>query len=360
MPPWSERDVAVLRSRLLEWYATCGRDLPWRGAEPYAVWVSEMMLQQTQVATVLPYYRRWLERFPTVADLAAAAQQDVLKAWEGLGYYARARNFHRAAQLVAERHGGRVPDEVEALQQLPGIGRTTAGGIVSAAFDRPAAILDGNVKRVLVRLAGLTDPPARLQRQLWALSERVLDRDRPREFNQALMDLGATVCTPRRPACPRCPWREVCRARTLGIQEQLPVSARPAPLPHKRIGVAVIWDGKKILVDRRPAKGLLGGLWEFPGGKIEPGETVEQCIAREIAEELALTVEVGAHLITVTHAYSHFRVTLHVHHCRYLGGEPQRLACDEVRWATRSELADLPFPRANQKIIAALPASSPF
>ncbi|ERN41992.1 A/G-specific adenine glycosylase [Rubidibacter lacunae KORDI 51-2] len=356
------KDIEQLRRSLLGWYAQHGRDLPWRRTrDPYAIWVSEIMLQQTQVTTVLPYYQRWLERFPTVFALARADLQSVLKVWEGLGYYARARNLHRAAQMVVDDCDGRVPREVNVVMQLPGIGRTTAGGLLSAAFNLPVPILDGNVKRVLTRLSGSTLPPTAAQRLLWQLSEQLLDRNQPRDFNQALMDLGATLCVPRQPSCPLCPWRECCVAYHLGLQEQIPVSARSPDLPHKHIGVAAIWNDRgQILIDRRPARGLLGGLWEFPGGKIEPGETVEDCIAREITEELAIAIEVGDRLVEVTHAYSHFRVTLYVHHCRYLEGEPQPLACEEIRWVKPSELVEFPFPRANLRIIEALPPTSPY
>ncbi|HEY9600145.1 MAG TPA: A/G-specific adenine glycosylase [Allocoleopsis sp.] len=341
---------------LLNWYATAKRDLPWRrDRDPYKIWVSEIMLQQTQVKTVLPYYQRWLELFPTIEALASADLQQVLKAWEGLGYYTRARNLHRCAQELMQKYGGVFPTEFEDVLALPGIGRTTAGGILSAAFNRPVAILDGNVKRVLARLIALPVPPAKAMKQLWELSEALLDREQPRDFNQALMDLGATVCTPKNPSCPSCPWMYHCQAYNLGIQSQIPMRETSSPLPHKIIGVAVIWnEQEQILIDRRRPEGLLGGLWEFPGGKIELGETVEECIKREILEELGIEIEVGDRLITIEHAYSHFRVTLTVHHCRHIAGVPQPLECDEVRWVTLDELDQFPFPKANTQIIAAL------
>jgi A/G-specific adenine glycosylase len=347
-----------LREALLAWYADRGRTLPWRNiANPYAIWVSEIMLQQTQVKTVLPYYQRWLEQFPTVAVLAAADQQTVLKAWEGLGYYSRARNLHRAAQRIVAEHSGEIPRDFAALTALPGIGKTTAGGILSSAYNLPHAILDGNVKRVLARLVALPVPPNRALATLWALSECLLDPQNPRDFNQALMDLGATLCTRRNPACDRCPWQAHCRAYNRNIQAELPMSDTKAPLPHKHIGVAVIWnDQSEILIDRRKQEGLLGGLWEFPGGKIEPGETIEACIVREIREELGIEIAVGDRLCTVTHAYSHFKVTLNVHHCTHQSGTPQPIECDEVRWVTLDAIDEFPFPKANIHIISALRA----
>jgi A/G-specific adenine glycosylase len=345
-----------LRRSLLTWYGESGRDLPWRRSrDPYCIWVSEIMLQQTQVKTVVPYFQRWLEQFPTVQALAIASQQQVLKAWEGLGYYARARNLHRAAQVVVEQHGGVFPTDLDAVLALPGIGQTTAGGILSAAFNQPVPILDGNVKRVLARLVALETPPNKALKQLWQLSTLLLDPQQARDFNQALMDLGATICTPKQPACLLCPWRSHCQAYNFNMQNELPLSETRAPIPHKSIGVAVIWnDQQQILIDRRRQEGLLGGLWEFPGGKVEPGETVEACIRREIQEELAIDIAVGDHLITVDHTYTHFRVTLNVYHCQHISGEPQPIECDEIRWVTLDEIDQYPFPKANLQIIEAL------
>jgi A/G-specific adenine glycosylase len=317
--------------------------------------VSEIMLQQTQVRTVIPYYQRWLAQFSTIEQLALADLQQVLKAWEGLGYYTRARNLHRAAQEIMEHYGGVFPTRLAEVLALPGIGRTTAGGILSAAFNQPVAILDGNVKRVLARLVALPVPPAKAMKQLWQFSETLLDQEHPREFNQALMDLGATVCTPKKPDCNSCPWTSHCQAYNLGMQCDLPMRETSSPLPHKTIGVAVIWNEQgQILIDRRRPEGLLGGLWEFPGGKIELGETVEECIKREIQEELGIEIEVGDRLITINHAYSHFSVTLTVHHCRHLTGVPQPIESDEIRWVTLDEIDQFPFPKANSQIIAAL------
>ncbi|MDX2242106.1 MAG: A/G-specific adenine glycosylase [Leptolyngbyaceae cyanobacterium bins.302] len=345
-----------LRHSLLEWYLQWGRDLPWRRSrDPYAIWVSEIMLQQTQVKTVIPYYDRWLIQFPTVKVLASAEQQQVLKLWQGLGYYARARNLHKAAQIVVTQHQGQFPQDLKTAITLPGIGRTTAGGILSAAFDQPVAILDGNVKRVLARLTALPLLPGKAIAHLWQLSESLLDPNHPRDFNQALMDLGATVCLPRLPECDRCPWQFHCAAYTLGLQTQFPMTETRSPLPRKVIGVAVIWnDAGQILIDRRKQEGLLGGLWEFPGGKLEPGETIAECIQREIQEELGIEIAVGDLLIVVDHTYSHFHVTLNVHHCRYLSGDPQPIECDEVRWVELHELDQFPFPKANLQIIEAL------
>lgn len=361
----SAQTTTELRQCLLDWYAAQGRDLPWRRSrDPYEIWISEIMLQQTQVKTVLPYYERWLKVFPTVEVLAAADQQRVLKLWEGLGYYARARNLHQAAQQLVDEFGGVFPQTLEGAIALKGIGRTTAGGILSAAFNLPLPILDGNVKRVLSRLVALPAIPNKALPQLWAISEHVLDPQRPRDFNQAIMDLGATLCTRHNPACLRCPWQRHCAAYNRSVLNQsavtdFPMTQARKPLPQKIIGVAVITDEQgKILIDRRKQEGLLGGLWEFPGGKIEPGETMEECVSREIKEELGIEIEVGSKLITIDHAYTHFKVTLNVFNCKHLSGEPQPIECDEVKWVTLAEISDYPFPKANTQIIEALKAQA--
>lgn len=345
-----------LRQLLLSWYHQQGRKLPWRQTrDPYAIWVSEIMLQQTQVKIIVPYYKRWLATFPTIESLAQADLQSVLKQWEGLGYYARARNLYKAAQIVHRDYDGKIPQSLAEVIKLPGIGRTTAGGILSAAFDQPVSILDGNVRRVLSRLIALPIPPTKAIQSLWQLSDDLLDRAYPRDFNQALMDLGATTCTKSKPKCLLCPWRSHCQAYAQGLQNKLPMRENSNPIPHKKIGVAVIYNEVgNILIDRRPPQGLLGGLWEFPGGKIEPDETVEDCIKREILEEIGIDIEVGEHLISLDHAYTHFKVTLIVHLCRYLRGEPQPIECEEIRWVTLEEINNFPFPKANTKIIEKL------
>lgn len=354
--PLASFTIEQIQTSLLAWYHQQGRDLPWRHTrDPYAIWVSEIMLQQTQVKTVLPYYHRWLQQFPTLMVLAQADQQTVLKAWEGLGYYARARNLHRAAQIVATEYSGRVPSAYEDIITLPGIGRTTAGGILSAAFNQPLPILDGNVKRILSRLIALRQPPSKALNNLWQISETILPVDNPRDFNQALMDLGATLCTRHRPVCLLCPWQSICAAYNQNVQLEIPMTETRAPLPHKHIGVAVVWNEQgQILIDRRPQQGLLGGLWEFPGGKIEPDETVEECIRRELQEELAIEVQVGDRLITIEHTYTHFKVTLNVFHGLHVAGDPQTIECDEVRWVEVNELEQFPFPKANIQIIDVL------
>ena len=349
--------IKPLRRKLLAWYARHARDLPWRRTrDPYAVWVSEIMLQQTQVATVIPYFARWMRRFPTVRRLAAADEADVLKAWEGLGYYSRARNLHRAAKEVVARYGGRLPRDVAALRALRGIGRYTAGAIASIAFGLDEPVLDGNVIRVLCRVFRIRQNPkaAPTRKRLWSLAEDLLPKGRASEFNQALMDLGATVCTPRDPRCDACPLAALCGANARGEQAKLPAMPTRKRTPHYDIAVGVIRRGDRILIARRPSEGLLGGLWEFPGGKTESGETPEQAVVREAAEEVGIAVRVEAPLTTVKHAYSHFRVTLHVFLCRHVRGRPQPIECDATKWITPAQLDAHAFPTANRKIFPAL------
>ena len=358
---------SAIASALLAWIdAGHLRDLPWRAEprDPYTVWVSEIMLQQTQVATVIPYLQRWLERFPTVEALAAAELGDVLKAWEGLGYYSRARNLHKAARIVVEQHGGQAPADRRALLTLPGVGRYTAGAILSIAFGQRAAVLDGNVKRVLARVYDVEGEigQSATETHLWHLAEALVEAVEPQQagpLNEALMDLGATVCLLQRPRCLLCPLHASCLARQRGTQEERPVRAARKPLPHFDVTAAVLrrpGQPEQFLIAQRPPEGMLGGLWEFPGGKRHEGETLPDCLRREMQEELAVEVEVGQPVTVVKHAYTHFRITLHAYECQLLAGEPQAIGVADWRWATLEDLAGYAFAVTDQKIILALKA----
>ena len=351
----------TIRRTLLKWYDRSRRALPWRRSrDPYRVWVSEIMLQQTQVETVKPYFRRFLRRFPSVRALARAPADAVMKAWEGLGYYARARNLHRAAKIISSDFGGRLPESPEKLMKLPGIGRSTAGAISSIAFDRAEPVLDGNVARVLCRVFRIRRNPreSRIQRELWDIARGLLPTDRPGDFNQALMDLGATACIPRNPRCGVCPLAVSCLAKAHGEQDRLPVRTKRKPTPHYDVAVGVIRRGTRLLIDRRKPEGLLGGLWEFPGGKRKENESLERCLTREVREELGIRVKVLRPLMSVPHAYTHFRITLHVYECRYVSGSPRAIGCAEWRWVRSEELDDYAFPSANRKIIATMQSIS--
>ncbi|MFA5838020.1 MAG: A/G-specific adenine glycosylase [Bellilinea sp.] len=338
---------------LLAWYLPHARKLPWRGvSDPYAVWVSEIMLQQTRVETVIPYFQRWMQRFPTVQALAESNEQEVLQTWEGLGYYSRARNLHRAAREVAERFGGRLPAARSELESLPGIGRYTAGAIASMAFGQDEPALDGNLRRVLARVFNLT-VLLRTKQGKQAL-EQLLDEHLPRgqagDFNQAMMDLGATLCAPRSPNCANCPLAAICLAYHLGVQEERPLTETRRKVPHYTVTAAVIQRDGRVLIAQRPAAGLLGGMWEFPGGKQEPEETLTACLEREILEELGTRVTVGEPVGIFRHAYTHFKVTLHAFYCTLNGTEPRAIEASDLRWVLPVELAGFPMGKIDRQI----------
>ena len=341
-------------TQILNWYRQNARQLPWRGhPDPYAIWISEIMLQQTRVETVIPYFQRWLARFPSIFELAAAPQQEVLNLWEGLGYYARARNLHRAAQIIVTEHQGKLPQTAAELQKLPGIGRYTAGAIASIAFGADEAALDGNIRRVLARVFDVTQPARSTEGEhlLWQLAEENLPAGAAGEYNQALMDLGATICMPSSPDCAQCPVASHCQARTLGMQEERPVSQPKASIPHYTVAAAIIRQNGTVFIAQRPQKGLLGGLWEFPGGKTEPGESLPTCLQREICEELNAEIRVGAPFGIYEHAFTHFRVTLHAFECQL--NEGNTLTAHEheaICWVKLAELDDYPMGKIDRQI----------
>lgn len=356
LPPGSANAVI---HQLLPWFSAHGRDLPWRqDRSPYSVWISEAMLQQTRVDTVIAYYQRWMKRFPDVVTLAAAEQGEVLKVWEGLGYYARARNLHRAAKVIVSEHGGRIPSAPDVLLTLPGIGLYTQAAIASLAFGHPLPVLDGNVERVLTRICAIEAPlgDRGVRDGLRTLAGRLMPKNAPGAFNEAMMELGATVCLPRAPRCGECPLASVCRGQKKNPLAY-PVKAKKAKIPTLEVGAAVTWreDGR-FLIARRHEKGLLGGMWEFPGGKQESGESMPDCIVRELQEELGITVQVQTPLTHVRHTYSHFHLSLHVWNCRWQGDTPKTLDCADFRWVTLAECRDLPFGKADRQVFPELEA----
>lgn len=355
--PFLARVRAAVSRRLLPWFRRNARDLPWRRRRtPYRVLVSELMLQQTRVETVIPYFRRFLRRFPSLRALAAADESAVLKAWEGLGYYARARNLHRLARYLVEQRGGRFPRAYEGWLALPGVGPYTAAALGSFALGLDLPLSDGNVRRVLARVFALDEARReRLDADCRTLAAAVLPRGKAAAFNEALMDLGATICAPKRPACDVCPLRAVCRARAAGAPERWPRRRPKTPIPYLIVGAAVAVDARgRVLIARRRSEGLLGGLWEFPGGKIEPGETMAQCIARELREEMGIEIEVGERLTVVRHAYSHFTIELHAHFARRVAGRPRALHCAAFAWVPVARLREYAFSRADLRIVEAL------
>jgi len=343
--------------QLLEWYRRSKRDLPWRRTKDiYAVWLSEVMLQQTQVTTVIPYYQRFLERFPTVGSLARAAEQDVLKLWEGLGYYSRIRNMHRAAKLVVAQHNGKVPGTAEAFRELPGVGPYIVAAVLSIALDIPIPAVDGNVMRVYTRLKGIGDDirktlvRSRISREL----QHIIPANAAGDFNQAFMELGALVCTPKTPRCSACPLKENCTAFTTGTVDRYPFKSPPAKVPEYKVSIGIIIKGDNFYIQKRPSKGHLGGLWEFPGGKSQGEETPEETLLRECREELGSEIEIIKELCTVRHAYSHFKIEMTVFLCRPAAEDVQPMEDHPCQWIAINELDAYPFPGANHKFFPAL------
>ncbi|MCX5818738.1 MAG: A/G-specific adenine glycosylase [Deltaproteobacteria bacterium] len=344
-------DPQRIRRGLTRWYDDHRRPLPWRETrDPYAIWISEIMLQQTRVETVVPYYRRFIERFPTVESLARAPLGDVLKTWENLGYYARVRNLHKAAGEIAARFGGRIPERLEEIIRLPGIGRYTAGAILSIAFGRAVPAVDGNVRRVISRLHAIEESvdDEEVRERIEELVRTLVPTRDPGRFNQALMELGAVCCTPKSPACPACPLQNDCRARLQGLAHRLPVRGKKKTIPHREVVAAVIRDGEgRILIVQRPSRGLLGSLWKFPGGILNPPEGREEGLMRIVRDELGLGIGVGSPLAAVKHAYTHFRITLTAFSCTLREGSP---AGPPWRWAGGDEIEGLPFSKADRRI----------
>ena len=355
----TDRQRTAFRTDLLDWYDEHKRSMPWRETDdPYRIWVSEIMLQQTRVDTVRDYYPHFLEAFPTVEALAAADRDEVLKYWEGLGFYARARHLHDAAQTVVAEHGGTVPNTMDAIRDLKGIGPYTAAAVLSIAYEKPHAVLDGNVTRVLSRVFTLEEDATTTSAQnaLRSLANDLLAPERPGDFNQALMELGAMVCTPSTPLCDRCPLQNICRAHDAGTEDDYPITPESKPVPHHDIAVGLVFsdDGDQLLIQRRPDDGLLGGLWEFPGGKQEDGESMDAACRREVREELGIQVTVDEPFYTLSHAYSHFKITLHAFRCRIENGTPEAREGQPFQWVGLDELDDYAFPRANRRLIEEL------
>ncbi|MBN1537990.1 MAG: A/G-specific adenine glycosylase [Anaerolineales bacterium] len=346
--------LSFITSNLLEWYSCHARPLPWReNPTPYKVLVSEVMAQQTQVNTIIPYFERWIERFPTITDLANASLQDVLSIWEGLGYYQRARHLHQAAQKIMSEYGGEIPSNIKDLLSLPGIGRYSAGAIASIAFGLDEPALDGNIRRVLSRVFDISEPinTTRVEKRLQQLAADHLPTRMAGTYNQALMELGALVCTPKSPECAQCPLAQFCQARLLGVQNERPVKQIRSTVPHYTVTAAVIKQKDKVLIAQRPLRGLLGGMWEFPGGKQHESESLDACLTREIQEELGVTIKVGDSLGVYRHAYSHFRVTLHAFICALTNGDqPQPIQAENICWSKISELSNYPMGKIDRQI----------
>lgn len=327
--------------------------MPWRDCEdPYKTWVSEIMLQQTRVDQAIPYFHRFMERFPTVEELASADQQDVLRVWEGLGYYSRARNMHHAARTVVEDFNGRIPETENEIRKLKGIGPYTAAAVLSIAFSKPYAVVDGNVLRVLSRYLGIEDDIRSQQTKntIQDAADELLDTERPGDFNQAVMELGATICTPSNPDCEACPISSGCQAYATLKTDSIPYKSPARKRPHHQIGVGIIKRDNQVLIALRPEDVMLGGLWEFPGGKQEEDEAIKETVKRELREELGVEVSISKPFMKLDHAYSHFKITLHAYLCELKNGTPSPKTSQSIEWVSVQELDQYPFPKANRKL----------
>jgi A/G-specific adenine glycosylase len=348
---------------LLDWYDHNARELPWRcDVSPYRTWISEVMLQQTQVETVIPYFSRCMARFPDIQTLAAADEQEVLSLWEGLGYYSRARNLHRAAKQMMVASGGQLPRTPADLQKLPGIGPYTAAAIASIAFGQDVPAVDGNIRRILARYFDVSVPARSPEGEaaLHTLAYAHLPPGRAGDYNQALMDLGALICKPQNPDCEGCPIAEGCLARQLGIQALRPVKSPRKQIPHLTVTAAIIQQDGKVLLAQRPSQGLLGGLWEFPGGTLEADDAdLASCLKREIREELGVEILVGEPYGRYDHAYTHFKISLHAFLCKLpQNALPQPIASQSLAWAALDALPNYPMGKVDRQIARRLSKES--
>ncbi len=350
------------QTTLLNWFAKHQRDLPWRHTkDPYKIWLSEIMLQQTQVATVIPYYHRWLEKFPTLRSVARAPEDKILKTWEGLGYYSRARNFHSACKEVISKYDGKVPEDIEEIQQLPGIGRYTAGAILSIAYDKPSPLVDGNVIRVLSRIFAVRENPKTHPETFWELAESLVPKERAGDFNQALMELGATVCAPKNPSCLICPVQNFCQAKKQGIQNQLPVSAKRAKTQIVHLVSALIRRNGKILLCQRKQTGHLKGMWEPPTIPIETSENPRQKLI-DFLQKNGFKTQLGEDSISLQTTRLHFRLRFQLFQTKLTNETTTLKYADDLRpttydkrlgyptnlstaqWISAQQLSTLPMP----------------
>jgi len=335
---------------IMRWYQYHHRKLPWRATKnPYRIWISEIMLQQTTVQAVIPYYEKWIKRFPNIQSLGEASLQEVLKAWEGLGYYQRAKNIHKAARIFMDKFKGKIPDEYDALRKSPGFGPYTTAAVLSIAFDKPYPVIDANVRRVWMRLMGLRlQASPQVDTSIINFMEPFLPQTKIGLFNQAMMELGALLCRSKNPMCLLCPVPDYCKAFEIGEQEIIP---HPRKRSYRKIEAVICLVNKqdKYLIQKRPPTGLLADLWEFPGGKRKPGETLEEALSREIKEELSAEVGRAELLTSVKHSYTQFQVTLFAFSCTLKGLPP--LPRDTYRWVSLKAMKRYPFPSGSAKII---------
>ena len=345
----------AFRRRLRAWYARHARDLPWRrNGDPYRVWVSEIMLQQTQVATVEDYFERFMAAFPSIEALARADEQEVLRLWEGLGYYRRARQLHQAAEVIVRQHGGSFPRDAESVRRLPGIGRYTAGAILSIVFDAREPILEANTSRLFSRLLAYRGDPAKAAggRLLWAMAEILLPRRHTGAFNQALMELGSQVCLPRVPRCEACPVASLCRARAEGLEAEIPAVKAKRPPERRHEAAVIIRRRGRVLLVRCPEGGRWAGLWDFPRFPVhaEHPDALRRELIGGVRRQTGVQIEPGSHLKTIKHGVTRFRITLDCYEARYVAAPDGKAGAAEMRWLRPAELAAVPLSTTGRKL----------
>lgn len=351
------KQTKEIQQKLIKWFLENHRDLPWRkNYDPYEIWVSEIMLQQTQVTTVLPYFERWMKELPTIESVANAKEDTLLKLWEGLGYYSRVLNLQKAAKEIIEKHKGEFPEKHEEIIKLKGIGPYTAGAISSIAFNQEKPIVDGNVIRVLSRLFEYkenTRLPKNIK-QIWTWAEDLIPKGNAREFNQGMMELGALICKPKNPHCLKCPLVSYCKAHQNNTALQLPNRGESAKNIPIKVAIAIIYKDNKIFIQKRKSKGLMAGLWEFPGGKVEPDETPQKAVNREIEEEMKIKLKNIKLFQRIKYGYTKFSVDLHCFTADYESGKIKLTAATQGKWVEIEKLRDYPFPAANVRLISKL------
>ena len=343
-----------LTKKLLAWYSIYQRDLPWRKTQdPYKIWLSEIMLQQTQVDTVMPYYTKWINKYPRLKDVAEAEEGELLKIWEGLGYYNRCRNFKNAVDIIMKVYSGKIPSDYDAFIQMPGVGAYIASAVLSIAHDKPHPALDGNVIRVMARFLK--------RKRLSPFNKKVIHNHirkwmkygSPGDINQALMDIGSQICKPNQAHCYNCPLENSCFAAQTCSPESYPTPQLHKSIPNYDVVTGVIWQQEKFLILQRKEKKHLGGLWEFPGGKIKNGESHRTALAREIKEECGLKVNIQAKIGSIKHVYSHFSIKMTSFHCVSKNNTTLKTT-QPYMWIKPTQIKDLPFPKANHKLFATL------
>tara|TARA_B110000438_G_scaffold300886_1_gene354359 strand:- start:14 stop:1069 length:1056 start_codon:yes stop_codon:yes gene_type:complete len=335
---------------LTNWYNKKNYSMPWRAYNTsYHIWISEIMLQQTKVSTVTKYYNKWMDSFHNIESIANSSIDKILKLWEGLGYYQRAHNIHETAKIIISNYHGKLPENYEDLIQLKGIGDYTASAILSISHNKSYPAIDGNLKRVVARLSGIDDFKNIISKSKKYVS-KLMDNYKPSIINQALMDLGREVCLPKNPKCEVCPLSMQCIAHIQKSIDRYSVKSKYKVIPNYDVAVGMIWKDNKILISKRKKKGLLGGLWELPGGKLEIGEKYEDCLNRELREELNISIKINKKIGIIKHKYSHFSINMIGYNCNLISGIPKPLASDLIKWIKIDEISKYPFPKSTLKL----------